>query len=498
MTEILTDLTIVEAKKGLKDKRFSAVDLMQAHLDAIADHEHLNAFITVVKEQALEQAAIADKHIDRSEERLLKGIPLGMKDLFCTKGVLTTAGSKMLSNFIPPYESTVSEKLKEAGAIVVGKTNMDEFAMGSSNTTSYYGPVINPWHQERKLNPGGSSGGSAAAVAAGLCMGATGTDTGGSIRQPAAFTGIVGLKPTYGRCSRWGCIAFASSLDTPGPMARTVEDVALLLEAMSGHDPKDSTSAPQKVPCFTKALGGDIKGLKVGLPREYFAVKEGDKKQHLISVAVQKMMEETTKILENMGAEVIDISLPHTSYALPAYYIIAPAEASANLARYDGLRYGLRERGKSLDEIYALSRSAGFGDEVKRRILMGTAVLSAGFYDAYYMKAAKIRRLIAQDFAQAFEKIDVILTPTTLNPPLPLNVPQSPIDMYYNDVLTVPANLAGLPAISFPGGLTDKKVPLGLHLIGRAFDEETILRTAWHLEKNIGFKNRPSEIVTEA
>lgn len=480
----LVRLTLAEAKEGLAQKRFSSVELTQTYLDAMADSRVLNAYILETPDLALKAAEASDKRLSKGEGRALEGIPLAIKDLFCTEGIQTTAGSHILEGFKPPYESTVSLNLKNAGAVCLGKTNMDEFAMGSANITSYYGNVINPWRRAdgKDLTPGGSSGGSAAAVAAGLAVAATGTDTGGSIRQPAAFTGIVGIKPTYGRCSRWGIMAFASSLDQAGPMTRDVRDAAVLLEIMAGHDPKDSTSAPQDVPSFEKALNQGVRGLRVGIPKEYgLEGMRGD---------VVALWERGAKWLKEAGAEIIEISLPHTKYSLPAYYVLAPAEASSNLARYDGVRYGLRVPGATLDELYENTRSEGFGLEVQRRILIGTYVLSAGYYDAYYLKAQKVRKLITQDFELAFQKVDVILTPTTPSAAFALDEkPTDPVEMYLNDILTVPANLAGLPAISVPVGLSKEGLPLGLQLIGPAFDENVLFRVGRVLEESAAFKS---------
>jgi aspartyl-tRNA(Asn)/glutamyl-tRNA(Gln) amidotransferase subunit A len=483
----LTDLTIAEAREGLAQKRFSARELTEAHVAAVEAVRPLNAFITETPELALAQAAESDARLRSGEARPLEGLPLAIKDLFCTKGVLTTAASHILDGFKPPYESTVTQNLWDAGAVMLGKLNLDEFAMGSSTTTSYYGATENPWRREgdnRPLVPGGSSGGSAAVVAARAALGATGTDTGGSIRQPASFVGIVGLKPTYGRCSRWGTVAFASSLDQAGPMTRSVRDAAIMLRAMAGHDPKDSTSAPQEVPNFEAALTGDIRGLKIGIPREYRA--EGMKRE------IEALWQRGIDWLKDAGAEPVEISLPMTKYALPTYYIIAPAEASSNLARYDGVRFGLRVPGKTLDEMYELTRAEGFGAEVQRRILIGTYVLSAGYYDAYYLKAQRVRTLIARDFAAAFKQVDVILTPTTPSTAFAIGEKSDdPIAMYLNDVFTVPVNLAGLPGISVPAGLGEDGLPLGLQVIGRAFDEETMLRVAGVIESAAGFTARP-------
>jgi aspartyl-tRNA(Asn)/glutamyl-tRNA(Gln) amidotransferase subunit A len=488
MSSQLTRLTLAQARDGLKSKDFTATELVTAHLDAVAAARGLNAFITETPELALARAKESDFRLARGEGGALEGLPIGMKDLFCTEGVRTTAASHILGTFVPPYESTVSANLKAAGAVVVGKTSLDEFAMGSSNMTSHFGAVTNPWKRKSdpaaSLVPGGSSGGSAAAVAARLVLGATGTDTGGSIRQPAAFCGIVGLKPTYGRCSRWGIVAFASSLDQAGPMTRTVRDAAIMLGAMAGHDPKDSTSAPIPVPDFAAALTGDIRGLKVGIPREYRP--EG------LSAEIAKLWDDGVAMLKAAGATPVAISLPHTKYALPTYYIVAPAECSSNLARYDGVRYGLRVDGKSLDEMYAKTRAAGFGKEVRRRILIGTYVLSAGYYDAYYAKAQKVRTLIAEDFRQAFDKVDVILTPTAPSAAFGMGeTDDDPIAMWLNDVFTVPSSLAGLPGLSLPTGLSAEGLPLGLQLIGRPFDEETVLRVAGVMEAAAEFKATP-------
>ena len=417
----------------------------------------------------------------------MTGLPVGIKDLFCTKGVHSCAASHILDGFKPLYESTVTAQMWQDGAVMLGKLNMDEFAMGSSNETSYYGPAINPWRAEgsdKKLVPGGSSGGSTAAVAADIALAATGTDTGGSIRQPASFTGLVGLKPTYGRCSRWGIIAFASSLDQAGPITKTVRDAAIMLESMAGHDPKDSTSINVPVPHYEAALTGDIRGLKVGIPKEYRV--DG------MPAEIEKLWQQGIGWLKDAGAEIVDISLPHTKYALPTYYIVAPAEASSNLARYDGVKYGLRVSGDSLAEMYSNTRAAGFGDEVKRRVLIGTYVLSAGYYDAYYLKAQKVRSLIARDFSKAYEQVDVILTPTAPSAAFALGEKSDdPLAMYLNDVFTVPASLAGLPGISVPAGLSAEKLPLGLQLLGKPFDEETVLRTADVLEQAAGFTAKP-------
>ena len=484
----LLALTLAEARDGLARKSFSARELTLAYNEAVEEIEPLNAYITPTPERALEMAEAADQRLARGEALPLDGIPIAVKDLYCTKGVLTTAASHILDGFRPPYESTVSEKLWQSGAVMLGKTNLDEFAMGSSSTTSYYGPVENPWRlsgDNRPLVPGGSSGGSAAAVAARAAVAAAGTDTGGSIRQPASFCGIVGLKPTYGRCSRWGVVAYASSLDHPGPMTRTVRDAAIMLRAMAGHDPKDATSAPVPVPDYEAALTGDIRGLRVGIPQEYRA--DG------IPAEIEELWQQGADWLRAAGAELVEISLPTIKYALPTYYIIAPAEASSNLARYDGVRFGLRVEGNSLDEMYELTRAAGFGAEVRRRVLIGTFVLSAGYYDAYYLKAQRVRALIIRDFATAFEKVACILAPTAPSAAFAIGERTGdPIAMYLNDVFTVPANLAGVPAISVPAGLSPYKLPLGLQIIGRAFDEETVLRVAGVLESAAQFRHLPS------
>ena len=481
----LVKLTIVEAKKALDKKEISATELTQAYIKEMQDKRNLNAYVEECADKALEQAKASDAKYAAGEAGALEGIPLGIKDLFCTKGIKTTACSHILDGFVPQYESSVTANLLRDGAVFLGKLNMDEFAMGGSNETSYYGPAINPWKAKDSnadLVAGGSSGGSAAAVAAGMCAAATGTDTGGSIRQPAAFCGVTGLKPTYGRCSRYGIIAFASSLDQAGPIAKDVSDCALLLKSMAGFDAKDSTSAKLEVPDFMAVLGQDIKGLKVGVPAEYRPAG--------LNVEVAACWDKGLEMLKARGAEIVDISLPHTQYALATYYIIAPAEASANLARYDGIRYGLRVPGESLDDLYVNTRTEGFGQEVKRRIMIGTYVLSAGYYDAYYLKAQKVRRLIRNDFIEAFKKCDVILTPTSPTDAFAIgdkSMAENPINMWLNDVFTVSVNLAGLPAISLPAGLSARGLPLGLQLIGKAFDENTILKTAYALEKDINF-----------
>ncbi len=484
----LTGLGLAEARDRLAGGEITARELAEAHVAAVEAARPLNAFITETPERALEMAEASDARRARGEAGLLEGLPLAIKDLFCTEGVLTTAGSHILDGFHPAYESTVTAKLWEAGAVLLGKTNLDEFAMGSSNMTSFHGPVENPWRRQgdnRPLVPGGSSGGSAAAVAARAALGATGTDTGGSIRQPAAFSGLVGFKPTYGRCSRWGVVAFASSLDQPGPLTRSVRDAALMLGGMAGHDPKDSTSVERPVPDYEAALTGDVRGLKVGIPKEYLI--DG------MPGEIETLWRRGADWLREAGAEIVEVGLPHTKYALPAYYIIAPAEASSNLARYDGVRYGLRVEGDSLIESYEATRGQGFGAEVKRRVLIGTYVLSAGYYDAYYNKARRVRSVIARDFGQAFESVDVLLTPTAPSAAFAQgDKMDDPIAMYLNDVFTVPASLAGLPAISVPAGLDPDGLPLGLHLIGRAFDEETVLKVAGVLEEAAGFEAAPA------
>lgn len=485
----LTSLTIAAALKGLGKGDFTATELTKAHIEAMDKARALNAFIVETPDLALKQAQESDKRRASGNAGALDGIPLGIKDLFCTKGVQTTAASHILEGFIPQYESTVTQKLFGDGAIMLGKMNLDEFAMGSSNTTSYFGNVISPWKNPNKpgaqLVPGGSSGGSAAAVSAGLVMGATGTDTGGSIRQPAAFCGISGIKPTYGRCSRWGIVAFASSLDQAGTFARTVEDNAIMLRSMSGHDPKDSTSAKKDVPDFVKALTGDIKGKTIGIPKEYRV--DG------MPPEIEKLWQQGIDWIHSAGAKTVEVSLPHTKYALATYYVIAPAEASSNLARYDGVRYGLCVPSENLRETYEKTRAQGFGAEVKRRIMIGTYVLSAGYYDAYYIKAQKVRRLIVQDFMNAFEKCDALLTPTAPSGPFAIGEnEEDPIKMYLNDVFTVPASLAGLPGMSVPAGLDADGLPLGLQIIGRPWDEETVFKVAGVIESLAQFTHRPT------
>jgi aspartyl-tRNA(Asn)/glutamyl-tRNA(Gln) amidotransferase subunit A len=490
----LTALSLAAARDGLRRKDFSAREIADAHIAAVEAARPLNAYLVETPERALAMAAASDARLQKGDGLALDGLPLAIKDLFCTEGVATTAGSRILEGFVPPYESTVTANLWRAGAVMLGKVNLDEFAMGSANVTSAYGNVENPWRRHgdnRPLVPGGSSGGSAAAVAARAALAATGTDTGGSIRQPASFCGIVGLKPTYGRCSRWGVVAFASSLDQAGPMTRTVRDAAIMLGAMSGHDPRDSTSAPVPVPDFEAALDGDIRGLKIGIPQEYRV--DG------MAPEIEALWQRGIEWLRDAGAEPVEISLPMTKYALPAYYIIAPAEASSNLARYDGVRFGLRVPGQTLDEMYENTRAAGFGAEVKRRVLIGTYVLSHGYYDAYYLKAQKVRTLIARDFDQAFERCDVILTPTAPSAAFAIgDRMDDPVAMYLNDVFTVPVNLAGLPGISVPAGLSADGLPLGLQLIGRTFDEATILRVGAVVEQAAQFSALPAFIAGRA
>ncbi|MEN9932606.1 MAG: Asp-tRNA(Asn)/Glu-tRNA(Gln) amidotransferase subunit GatA [Pseudomonadota bacterium] len=485
MMTSLTDLSLAEMKAGLAARSFSAVELTQAHLDAMAANRHLNAYIVETPEMALAQAKAVD---DGTRTGPLAGIPLGIKDLFAVEGVQTTAGSKILEGFVPRYESGVTANLLRDGAVFLGKLNMDEFAMGSSNETSAYGRVISPWKargSDAELVPGGSSGGSASAVSARLCAGATGTDTGGSIRQPAAFVGISGIKPTYGRCSRWGTIAFASSLDQAGPMARTVTDCALMLTSMCGFDPKDSTSLDIPVPDFAAGLTGAMKGKTVGIPAEY--------RLDGMDPEIAALWDQGIAWLKAEGAEIVSVSLPHTKYALPTYYIVAPAEASSNLARYDGVRYGQRVTppGGNVHDMYAATRAAGFGKEVKRRIMIGTYVLSAGFYDAYYTQAQKVRALIARDFEQAFAQCDVLLTPTAPSPAFAFGAKADPLAMYLNDVFTVPASLAGLPAMSVPAGLSSTGLPLGLQIIGRPLDEAGVLDAGLAIERAAGYTARP-------
>jgi aspartyl-tRNA(Asn)/glutamyl-tRNA(Gln) amidotransferase subunit A len=490
----LTHLTIAEAHDGLAKKSFSATDLAKAYLGAMEAGRKLNAYVLETPDKALEMAAASDARIAKGEVGPLEGIPIGVKDLFCTKGTRTTACSNILGNFVPTYESTVTTNLWRDGAVMLGKLNNDEFAMGSSNETSCFPGPINPWRRQGSnvsagaggvegtyLVPGGSSGGSAAAVAGFLCAGATATDTGGSIRQPAAFTGTVGIKPTYGRVSRWGIVAFASSLDQAGPIARDVTDAAMLLRSFAGHDPKDTTCVDRPVPDYVAAVGKSVRGMTIGIPKEY--------RLDGMPPEIEALWEEGARILKDAGANIVEISLPHTKYALPAYYIVAPAEASSNLARYDGVRYGLREPGKDIVDLYEKTRAKGFGKEVKRRIMIGTYVLSAGYYDAYYVRAQKLRTLIKQDFEQAYASgVDAILTPSTPSAAFGIGEKGSgdPVEMYLNDVFTVTVNMAGLPGIAVPAGLDNQGLPLGLQLIGRAFDEETLFSVASVIEKAKG------------
>ncbi len=480
----LTSLTLAEARDGLKDKRFSAAELAEAHSDAIEKARALNAFVLETPERATEMAKASDARIAKGEMRPLEGIPLAIKDMFCTAGVRSTACSHILDTFVPTYESTVSANLWRDGAVLLGKTNNDEFAMGSSNETSYFGPVISPWRREganTPLTPGGSSGGAATAVAANLCLGATGTDTGGSIRQPASFTGTVGMKPTYGRCSRWGIIAFASSLDQAGPFARTVRDAAILMRSMAGPDAKDTTCVDMPVPDYEAAVGKSVKGLRIGIPKEYRV--DG------MPAEIEKTWEQGRAWLKAAGAELVEVSLPHTKLALPAYYIVAPAEASSNLARYDGVRYGLRVEGRDIREMYEGTRAAGFGPEVRRRVMIGTYVLSAGYYDAYYLRAQKVRTLIKRDFEEAFAAgIDAMLTPATPSAAFGLGEKcgADPVEMYLNDIFTVTVNMAGLPGIAVPAALDGQGLPLGLQLIGRPFDEETLFSLGEVIEQAAG------------
>ncbi|MFA6122747.1 Asp-tRNA(Asn)/Glu-tRNA(Gln) amidotransferase subunit GatA [Sphingomonas sp.] len=486
----LTDLGVAAIRDGVRDGSFSAREVAEGFIANVSAATALNAFLVETPDHALAAADAADAARAAGETlRPLAGVPIGMKDLFCTNGVPTTAASRILEGFTPPYESTVSANLWSAGAGMLGKLNLDQFAMGSSNETSAFGNVISPWRRNNgdtaPLAPGGSSGGSSSAIAARLCPAATGTDTGGSIRQPAAFTGISGIKPTYGRCSRWGTIAFASSLDQAGPMARDVRDCAIMLEAMAGFDAKDATSLDLPVPAWEAGLSGDLKGKRVGIPKEY--------RVDAMPPEIEALWQQGIEWLKDAGAEIVEVSLPHTKYALPAYYIIAPAEASSNLARYDGVRYGLRDlpEGAGLQDMYAATRAAGFGDEVKRRIMIGTYVLSAGFYDAYFTQASKVRTLIARDFEQAWAKCDVLLTPTAPSAAFALGEKSAdPIAMYLNDVFTVPSSLAGLPAMSVPGGLDGQGLPLGLQIIGKALDEQSVLNAGLAIEQRAGFTAR--------
>ena len=484
----LTLLSIAEAREGLRARKFSALELTNAHLAAIDKARALNAYVLETPDKARAMAKASDARLAKKAGGALEGLPLGIKDMFCTEGVRSTACSRILDNFVPAYESTVTANLWRDGAVLLGKTNNDEFAMGSSNESSCFGPVVSPWRREKngallpdKLVPGGSSGGSAAAVAANLCLGATGTDTGGSIRQPAAFTGIVGIKPTYGRCSRWGIVAFASSLDQAGPFARTVRDCAILLRSMAGHDPKDTTSADKPAPDFEAALGRPVKGMKIGIPKEYRVPG--------MAAEIEELWQRGAGWLREAGAEIVEVSLPHTKYALPAYYIVNPAEASSNLARYDGVRYGQRVEGRDIIDMYEKTRAAGFGKEVRRRVMIGTYVLSAGYYDAYYLRAQKVRTLIKKDFEDCFARgVRAILTPATPSAAFAIGEKDGadPVEMYLNDVFTVTVNMAGLPGISVPGGLDAQALPLGLQLIGRPFDEETLFSLGQVIEDSAG------------
>ena len=487
-----TQLGVKDIRDGVATGDFTAREVAESFNAAVDAASALNAFIVATPDHALAAADTVDAKRAKGEKLgAMGGVPIGMKDLFATHGVQTTAASHILEGFSPQYESTVSQKLWDAGAGMLGKLNLDQFAMGSSNETSYFGNVVSPWQKagsNAAMSPGGSSGGSSSAVAARIAPAATGTDTGGSIRQPAAFTGICGIKPTYGRCSRWGVVAFASSLDQPGPMARSVEDCAIMLGAMAGHDPKDATSLSRDVPDWEGALSADLKGKRIGIPKEY--------RMEGTDQAILDSWEQGKAMLKDAGAEIVDVSLPHTKYALPAYYIIAPAEASSNLARYDGVRYGLRDlpEGAGLQDMYAATRAEGFGDEVKRRILIGTYVLSAGFYDAYYTQAQKVRALVARDFDRAWEDCDLILAPTTPTASFPLgSLNDDPLTMYLNDVFAVPASLAGLPAMSVPAGLNPDGLPLGLQLVGKAFDEQSVLDAGLAIQERAGFEAAPEK-----
>jgi aspartyl-tRNA(Asn)/glutamyl-tRNA(Gln) amidotransferase subunit A len=475
----LLDFDLSSAIKALKNKEISSFELTNAYLNAIENTSNLGAYLDIQKDYALQMAKKSDEKISQGMAGPLEGVPIAVKDMFCTKDIKTTASSKILENFYPTYESTVTQNLWDDGAVMLGKLSCDEFAMGSSNETAAKGNVINPWSKTNPISPGGSSGGSAAAVAARSALAATGTDTGGSIRQPAAFCGITGLKPTYGRCSRWGIVAFSSSLDQAGPLTRTVSDAAIMLNSMAGYDNKDSTSANIEMPDLTSFLDKSIKGKKIGIPKEY--TQDG------ISEDIVKFYDTSIQFLKDSGAEIIPVSLPHTKYALPVYYIIAPAEASSNLARYDGVRYGIRNEAENLDEMYELTRGNGFGEEVQRRIMIGTYVLSSGYYDAYYLKAQKVRRLIKEDFEKAFENVDFLLTPSTPSTAFELGQKQDPIKMYLNDIFTVPASLAGLPGISIPVGLDKAGLPVGIQLIANSFDEPNLISVAHTLEKSANF-----------
>ena len=486
----MIDLTIHEALEKLKSGEISATELTRAYIDRIEKYgDELNCYITRTPERALADAEAADKHYADGTARALEGIPIGMKDLFATRGIRTTAASRMLENFVPEYESTVSQKFIDSGSVLLGKTNLDEFAMGTFSKTSYFGAPVNPWQLERKLTAGGSSGGSTSAVAGGLCMGATGTDTGGSIRFPSAITGLVGMKPTYGLCSRWGCVAFASSLDTPGAVARTVDDAALMLSVMAGHDPKDSTSEDAGFNAHTPLdpILGNGKKLRVGVIRELNDVA--------ISDDMKKLFNDRIADLKSAGAEIVEVSIPNILDALAAYYIIAPAEASSNLARYDGMRYGLRVEGSDLIDTYKKTRAAGFGTEVQRRMIVGTAVLSSESYEVYFMQAARVRRMIADSFNAAFKQCDLIVCPTSAGTAQPLDADLTPLEYYALDMFTVAMNLAGIPACSVPAGMAANGLPLGMQVVGNRFDDLRVMQLAKHIEQFAGVDNRPTKIL---
>ena len=486
----MIDLTITEALEQLKSGKISSTELTKAYLDRIEKYgTELNCYITITPERALADAAASDARYAAGSPLPLDGLPIGMKDLFATKGIRTTAASHMLENFVPEYESTVSQKFIDAGTVLLGKTNLDEFAMGTFSKTSYFGAPVNPWQLERKLTAGGSSGGTTSAVAAGLAIGGTGTDTGGSIRFPSAITGLVGMKPTYGLCSRWGCVAFASSLDTPGPIARTVDDAALLLSAMAGHDKKDSTSADAGFHAHTplEPILGNGKKLRVGVIKEFANVE--------ISSDMKQVLEARIADLKSAGAEIVEVSIPNILDALAAYYIIAPAEASSNLARYDGMRYGLRVEGTDLIDTYKKTRAAGFGEEVQRRMIVGTAVLSSESYEVYFMQAARVRRMLADSFNAAFEQCDLIVCPSSAGPAMPLDSDLTPLEYYALDLFTVAMNLAGIPACSVPAGLASNGLPLGLQIVGKRFDDMRVLQLAKHIEQFAGVDNRPTKIM---
>ena len=488
----MIDLTITEALQKLAKREISATELARAHIERIEKYNpELNAYITTTPERALADAAAADERIKNGTARVLDGIPIAMKDLFATRGIRTTAASHILENFVPEYESTISQKFIDSGTVLLGKSNLDEFAMGTFSKTSFFGAPVNPWQLERHLTAGGSSGGSTSAVASGMAMGATGTDTGGSIRFPCSITGLVGVKPTYGLCSRWGCVAFASSLDTPGPIARTVDDAALLLSVMAGHDPKDSTSSDVKTEISVplQPILGDGKKLRVGIIRELADVKVSDD--------MKTLFEKRVADLKSLGAEIVEVSVPNILDALAAYYVIAPAEASSNLARYDGVRYGLRVEGSDIYDTYKKTRAAGFGDEVKRRMIIGTAVLSSSSYEVYFMQAARVRRLIADAFDRAFENCDLIVCPSGANTALPLDSDLTPLEYYALDLFTVAMNLAGIPAVSVPCGLAANGLPLGMQVVGRKFDDVRALQLAKHIEQCANVDNRPTKVMGE-